>query len=199
MKTYEKVCEFCGDDYTSKSKKSKYCSKSCLLKNFRRNLEPTIKLSCDNCGEDLFRKQEYGHEHNFCSLTCSLEYRYKNQTKESKCERCGNSFTKRHSNHKFCSSKCKREHNEERVMFVETECSFCKGKISRRKNLIGKQNFFCSRECEKGFRKSQSSEIRKCGQCNKDFEVSKSEKKIFCSMKCQSLWQKTIKGKEHPS
>lgn len=114
-----------------------------------------------------------------------------------KCKRCKSNFVRKNKYHVFCTEQCKKKFAYENDKGSVVSCSNCfknkkvkKYAIARSKSNPKKYgNFFCNRKCESEFRMKQSFDIRKCKECNTDFECKKYEKLIFCSVKCQGKWQ----------
>ena len=198
-KEYSCKCVMCGKKFVSHSKKANICSKSCRWERYKGKYKKEYIVSCNYCNKEIKRILDHSPKEGetfYCDQECSGRRKNEDGTGEfPKCRQCGNEFKQKHARHFFCSTKCKGIYTAERAIKVETECSFCGKKIERRRCLIGKQNFFCSRKCEADFRISKSEEVRKCEICKKDFDCKKISKSRFCSMECQSEWQKTLVGK----
>lgn len=115
---YSLVCLECGKEFTTGSKKQKFCSKDCTIKN-QCNKEEVL---CDYCRKPIkLKKCEIKrNNHHFCSKKCYGEWSSKNKKGENHplykreeflCDCCKKpiKLTKRHierSNHHFCSKKC---------------------------------------------------------------------------------------------
>lgn len=77
-------------------------------------------------------------------------------------------------------------------------CEYCGKESYQTKTQYNRaKHHFCSFDCSIKWRSEQTKEIRKCEICEKEFEVNKSDKKRFCSTKCQSKWQKTLVGEKN--
>ena len=75
------------------------------------------------------------------------------------------------------------------------KCDNCGKEVYKTKSQYNKaKNHFCSIPCQKEFQHKEKYELRKCENCNKNFEVSKKSKQRFCCVKCQNEWQKTRVG-----
>lgn len=131
------------------------------------------------------------------------------------CEECGNSYSvapSRRNSSKFCSNKCKSQHQKESFSGsgnpswsgghkVELTCDYCSSKYDRRSDRA-ENSRFCSIEC-KGFWQSENLTgedshawdggpvNRSCEFCNSDYTVkkSKSDDSRFCSQECLHLWK----------
>ena len=115
---YSLVCLECGKEFTSGSKKQKFCSKECTIKN-QYNKEEVL---CEHCRKPIkLKKSEIKrNNHHFCSKKCYGEWSSKNKKGENHplykreeflCDCCKKpiKLTKRYierSNHHFCSKKC---------------------------------------------------------------------------------------------
>lgn len=75
---YNCVCLYCGKQYKTRDKKSKFCSHECLGKYS----ENKIKTKCDECGKEII-------------LTPSIYNRNKNHYCSARCQRIG--YSKRYS------------------------------------------------------------------------------------------------------
>ena len=78
---------------------------------------------------------------------------------------------------------------------IYVACENC-GKIVYKTQTAYKRqkNHYCSNKCQLDKKHKDRFEIRKCEICGKEFEVSKINPKRFCSIKCQSVWQKGNTG-----
>lgn len=118
-----------------------------------------------------------------------------------KCLYCGKSVK-----NKYCNTSCQNKHQnptrkKERIT-LSKKCEKC-DKIFTQEIIKQGKNYekkFCSLECansriqNKENNKSRSlkllkeREIRKCRNCNSEFEVLLSSKKVFCSFSCSNKW-----------
>jgi len=189
-KEYEKTCEVCDKKFMAKNYRAIYCSPECRRIGRRKKIKINeFKLVCDNCGVEFIRKIKggttYGNENSFCCLKCAGEYKNKTGTGiESHCKQCGVLFIKKHNRHFFCSDKCKSMYGSEHVIMKIVACSEC-GKEIERPRKLGRQNFFCCRECESNFRMREADDVRTCKYCKKEFTCKKHDRLQFCSRACQ--------------
>jgi len=95
---FNKTCEQCGEEFTGRNRKNKYCSKNCQHKSLIVDKWQT----CENC-----EKQFEGNDNRkFCSLKCSGE-----SQRDRTITVCGNCDKKfEHCsgrNAKYCSNHCR--------------------------------------------------------------------------------------------
>ena len=170
-----------------------------IVNKQKGKMEKIYNLKCKNCNKDFNSKSK---KVKFCSISCASFYKNKEGIKkEFSCIRCGKRFMQKHKRHFYCSNECKVEQGTATTPVKDVKCTNCGKTIQRARRLIKKgQNFFCTRECESSFRSKIADEVRTCEFCGKDFKCKKHDKLRFCSMQCQSEWQKiTGTGKNHPS
>lgn len=63
----QKTCVACATEYTTHSKRQKYCSRECYLKVHTAN---TQTYECEYCGATFSRRIGQVHNHTFCSKEC---------------------------------------------------------------------------------------------------------------------------------
>lgn len=139
------------------------------------------------------------------------------------CEYCGNETEKRPSEiknslHTFCNRECygrwlsEKKINESEGK--EVECDFCGNKIYKMKSQLDSyKHQFCNNECKNSFQRLEKNkgvnhplynrvevECSMCGDImlRVPYDIEKNNR-LFCSKKCQSEYQKTIIGEQHPS
>lgn len=78
--TTKKICEQCGAEYASKSKKSKYCSSKCASKYRRQHAKPNTR--CSNCHKQIYRPPWRIKDRNYCSAKCQCTYEYENNIRD---------------------------------------------------------------------------------------------------------------------
>ena len=115
-KEYKKICEYCGEEYTTTDKRQRFCSVKCRGLNSRK----VEVYTCEYCGKEFeVRTWDVKWRANtpkYCSTDCY--HAASRKTEKRKCENCGKEFevtpckTKR-----FCSTECACEtrRNKERV------------------------------------------------------------------------------------
>ena len=198
MKTYKKKCKECGKDFIARNSKAIFCSSACKSKEFKkRNVKEYIH-KCLYCEKEFVSNEK---KTKFCSFSCSGKHRNMVGTGEfGYCKFCDKKFKKKHARNKFCSTSCKRSYNNLNLPTVKKNCSYCDSEMQTPRKKSNKQdNFFCSRECESRYREEKANDTRICEWCNFEFKCKKHDKLRFCSMVCQSEWQKTKTGKSNPT
>lgn len=196
----ENVCVLCNKPFTSVKKGTMYCSNACRVKSSKDNNKREYLHECLNCKIEFMSMSKITK---FCSLSCAGVFKNRNGNGNvAKCKQCHNDFNQKHDRHYFCCQKCKTRYaTENKILDHTVNCSNCNKEIKRTKQGASKsKDFFCCRACESQFREKNSADTRICEFCKKDFNCKKGEKLRFCSMGCQSEWQKTTGfGKNHPS
>ena len=71
-----KICKQCNEEFQTKYKSSKFCSRECGYENKRRQVE----FECLSCGKpSKQRRSDYNkHKRHFCSRDCSNKWRSEN-------------------------------------------------------------------------------------------------------------------------
>lgn len=107
----------------------------------------------------------------------------------AKCKMCNNEYIQRHSRHFYCSKRCKYEHDKttRKNKYI---CKNCNKQFYS--HLYKRGLTFCCHKCSVEYRSQLTKTIRECEWCHQDFICNQSERKRFCSMKCQSMWQKYV-------
>lgn len=118
MKTINKNCEHCGNEFPASRREhkrgnAKYCSLSCSAKN-QRKYSPLKDCKCENCGKDFTSKTSA----KYCSRKCKYQtYRKKQKIQKLSiktiykllshlpCEICGWNSTRRDVHHIIPVSK----------------------------------------------------------------------------------------------
>ena len=126
--------------------------------------------SCGICGSFLDKNKECIRNHNLMTY----QHIYKRN-----CDNCGKYYEGRGK--QYCSSKC----------CCEIVSPFVKGHTYRHNNYTGPKNPWnkglklpkIKKEQSKGF------QIRKCKNCNKNFETMWKKEQIFCSNSCANSMQ----------
>jgi len=144
-------CKYCGKEFETNSKHTKYCSYSCENKSRYKD------AVCLNCGK-VFRK--CGPNVSCCSPSCGKQYQNRDlQRRETtvKCAICGKEFTKRtidcektekRNGKHYCSQECMGESFKDRITLI---CSQCGKEFQRARSGVDLNNkhYFCSKECQK--------------------------------------------------
>lgn len=199
MKKFKKICRICGEEFLSLNVRKVFCSNACRVKSSKVNNKKEYSHTCKNC-EKIFVSTE--RKTKFCSAKCAGIYKNKKGTgKTKKCKNCEKSFEQKHNRHFFCSKYCKSKFNISESEKVNVSCSNCGNNIERNKyGLKDNSIYFCSKKCESEYRVKSARDVRKCEMCEKDFICKKSDKLRFCSVTCQSEWQRVFRsGENHPS
>ena len=113
------------------------------------------------------------------------------------CQRCGKEFkvTPYQFNKgrgKYCSLKCK---NKEKV---KVNCFSCGKELYRWPSIFKRSTqFFCNNQCHANLTKGVILKTVLCAICGKEIHRKSSHlsPNNYCSRKCFSKWQSTIKGK----
>lgn len=114
------------------------------------------------------------------------------------CSMCGKSFYVprcRINTAKYCSRKCK---DAASVHTFTKPCEVCGELFSYIAIREGKAKY-CSRKCYGKAMSKKGSITRQCKQCGKDFNVSPSEKRKFCSTECSLEYKRTIWNSSYTS
>lgn len=116
-----------------------------------------VKLVCDFCGKEFYRKKSQVKEHNYCSRKClgqSNRERFR-QKGTRICDNCGKEYWdhgkhKYRNQHRFCSKECAYEFKTKKV---EVLCDWCGKPFLKKKSAVAKsQHNFCDKDCYLDFR-----------------------------------------------
>lgn len=108
-------CSHCGDPVkippSSEQFENHYCSQECM----GLDRVTKVKLSCENCGKDIYKQPSSISPHNnhFCSTKCHDGFRRNGV--EVECANCGDSVYRTPSEQReksFCSRQCQIDHRE---------------------------------------------------------------------------------------
>lgn len=114
----------------------------------------------------------------------------------AKCKNCGKDFRQLHKRHYFCCTNCKKEYDKLHRDNTYV-CDNCGKEYHTYQYKRGKNNFCCY-QCSIEYRIKIAKEERECEWCHTKFVCNHSEKLRFCSIKCQSMWQKYVfQDEEH--
>ena len=200
QKIYQKICAWCGKEFTTTGKKTECCSQSCAghLTYYRRTGE-TGELKervCIVCGKKFYvsrsHKSKGQKDRITCSAECLSKYRsliHKPKTVIiKKCEICGKSFEVKndHPETRTCSPECAKKLAFPNAEHITTKCEFCGKQIE---HLKSDKRRFCSRDCLNKWlslsRTKHKKIVRRCACCGKKFEVSPDNRKNYCSSECK--------------
>lgn len=198
-------CEYCGEEKEQlkvlyNRNKSHFCSVEC------RNSIGQVDYNCDYCDSYMkvpkhrFLMLKNGKQKTLCcSKSCYFKYKStylsgENDPQYSQvkkiCNYCNNEYSVpkgRNNKTKYCSHECRQKGSRKRV---ELPCDYCGTTITKTPSQLKKtKNYFCSHKCADTFRTESLNEIRHCEVCNGEFTTGKKNKKRFCSIKCQGVWQ----------
>lgn len=101
------ACLFCGNEFTSKTNRAKFCGVSCNEK-YRRRL---IKRYCAQCNKEL----EVGGD-KFCSIECNSQYYIDNPKYTRECAYCGEEFKTNEKSVRLCSKECQNKYQAENTL-----------------------------------------------------------------------------------
>lgn len=108
-KLYKCKCLYCGKEFESIRKTTKYCSYECNKADYRNNhKKETYTRKCLYCGKEFVATRQTMV---YCSEECSRSYYRKNKhyTYHCKCEVCGKEFEAKYPNKRCCSMECSRK------------------------------------------------------------------------------------------
>lgn len=121
-------------------------------------------LQCEREGCEKWFSGKLGQR--FCSKTCknvAQTAARKKPLEEKECvnPKCKAKFSTRRNAKKYCSMKCKREHEHEKYMLLlNTESKPCERKGCPQKFVGNKKQKYCSRMCAKIAKKERDNERR---------------------------------------
>lgn len=103
-----KKCEHCGEEFSTRENRKKFCNSSCSAKhnNAGVNRWKNVPRNCKNCNTDISSRKDKRDK--YCSVTCSKEYAHKKGryygVPFDDCKICKNKVSKR--GNKYCSLSC---------------------------------------------------------------------------------------------
>lgn len=83
FKTYEYLCDYCGEKYTTKYKRKgekSFCSRKCYSSYSKENTKPPLSLICEYCGKEFLTKRK---EQKFCGMSCQSKWQSASRTGEN--------------------------------------------------------------------------------------------------------------------
>lgn len=134
---------------------------------------------CLECGKE-FTQSKRGRKKLYCDRKCGDKAKHRSYLKQGKitkvCEYCGENYSARNKNQKYCSVSCGTKGSKSYEVIKNKEyiksCKICK------KEFFGTANSkFCSSECE------NSQYAHECEHCKTHFK-SKQKIRMFCSKEC---------------
>ena len=170
-----------------------------------KNINENMTEICLNCGTEFHIHPNQKDKTKFCSKKCCDEFKKgvrKGEYETLICPSCGQEFESLKSKHKkYCSDKCKKEHNE---LYTIAKCDYCnnevkilKTKLQERLDKNANHKFYCSANC--GHMGKMNGEKVKCSMCGKEYylnpTLTKKSELHFCSNECQGKYQ-TIQAQE---
>jgi len=155
-----KICQFCGNEYQTYNKNSKYCSREC--KNKSQSGRNKIICVCAHCGKKVGKwpwQIKNSPSVQFCSRQCAAQYKKKRITVQ--CDFCGKYIEKntchvKRAERHFCGPECSGHWMSENLIGenhptynqIEAICEQCGKAFKRKPSQIEKHNqSFCSKEC----------------------------------------------------
>ena len=178
--------EGCENYFIPKTKRGKYCSKTCLDKSYNIKRRKKLKFTnCLNCDKPL--PSDRHPNKSVCNSVCqsALVVKRKHVAKVKKvCKFCKNEFTTSYKVKVFCDDKCRYEQklldgklNRQNTEIVK---SFC-GQNGCCNLLISRQRKRC--EIHKGYWKVASERLERCLECDKELEPNRIK---FCTTSCNT-------------
>ena len=152
-----RVCEQCGETFSSKRKSPRFCSLRCSAANQRKPLMRT----CLHCGNDFEATKQ--PKLKYCGAACWSEARRKKVVviEERACRRCGVVFLPTRSNKFFCSRNCgnldsaKRRYHERRKAPPPPPATRVCGGCNATFLATRSNKFFCTKNCARNDRKKR--------------------------------------------
>jgi len=170
-------CKACGSKFKPVRSSKKFCGLKCFhqwywqttgKKNRRRIRKPTEKKACKGC-DATFSTSKYFKR--FCTEGCCRRFNWgvthKRRTSDS-CASCGNVYTVKINNQKFCSVPCRNNEHERRNAGRRCASPRISGKRAIRPYSSGQLSF----------------PEKICTECNVSFHPNRSFQE-HCSIRCQ--------------
>lgn len=191
-----KKCKICDEEFEAKRSTS-FCSKDHYM-------------PCLNCGKEFFVKK-ISNPKKFCSISCSSQYRNKNNVKILTCLLCGKEFKSSNNNSKYCSDvhyknceNCRKSFKIDNPYKQKDYCSrSCSMRVSDKKP--GSNSVKTLKNCElcgsefygnKNSRFCLNQHYKNCENCGKSFAIKNNDRPAkSCSKKCSDVLTKKNKGK----
>lgn len=171
-----KLCIICGKEFIARSKNSKFCSKKCSNKNYKRN--NSVLKKCKFCNNDFLSFGNMKYCSQKCANICHINKRPKAKFIEFTCSGCGKKFKINEKDHriknnlkpKYCSKECMIK-----CISINRWCQKC-GKP------VKKGLKYCSKECRLIEKNNHI-----CIQCGNKYNGKNLK---FCKMDCYVLHKK---------
>lgn len=219
--THSHTCKYCGKQFGSAKKNTKYCSKQCVG-NARKK---RVKLTCLNCNEDYEVILSKVITSTYCSMKCKTECESVQRVSHStnyECDGCGKpikvipSQMIKHRLH-FCDHKCYKHNigkfitgennpNYHRVKFT---CGWCGEEFSDTPSSRKGNKTFCSNQCRTKSLSDRNAEntvekvMVECLECGKAMYKTLRQltlsKHPCCSIQCSNKFKSHFYvGEKHP-
>jgi len=180
-KKVKKTCPICKKKFRTEHRNKKYCSVKCQ-KIQTGNRSKRYEYSCKHCLETFKTANPSAF---FCSRECFNLHRESSfGGVRGKCPVCKNEYQKKNSLQVVCSKKCRKAWKKSNPLIETLRCVNCKKTFQRQKKTKIYKNVFCSQECSRKYRSSESREIRKCLLCGKKFSQRIKIGQRYCSKIC---------------
>lgn len=138
LQQVEHICEFCGKQYVSSRKQSRFCSVTCREKNRRREIAG-VKV-CRVCGKPLGKMTQQ----KYCGRECMKKWRAEHPHWTKTCPACGNGFKTNAKDQVYCRREC-ADRSKPKCHRGYAVCKQCnKTYLIEHHDTRGK---FCSKEC----------------------------------------------------
>ena len=179
-----RTCADCGADISDRNHQATLCV-SCAKRRRRAYRRPSRRkfLDCVDCGTDISDRGPLAQRCQPCVRSREDSRRVYRRT----CPRCGNEFTGRSNNQKYCSDPCSTAANEEhyermRKPLIDHEliCRGCGTGFTSR----NPHRRFCSPRCL-GIGGHPGNVERICMVCGAAFVISRQFDKTTCSRPCK--------------
>jgi hypothetical protein len=170
-------CDNCGNEFTAKISKQRFCSSLCKKRFYGKNATIKEIYLCKHCGKQFTPKAK--DRTTYCSRECAFTNKKAKPEVRQKivCAICGKEFKSR-LNAKYCSNDCRIKHD---------------AKISKERYLKYKKSDQYQVDLAKRRETYKPDNIYKkiCKQCGKKYETSYG-RSVGCSLECSSKYQKKL-------
>lgn len=220
-RTHSHVCKYCGKQFSSAKKDTKYCSKQCVGDARKKR----VKLTCLNCNEGYEVISSKVITSTYYSMKCKAECESVQRVSHStnyECDGCGKPIKvipsrMRKQRLHFCDHKCYKHNvgkfitgennpNYHRVKFT---CGWCGEEFSDTPSSRKGNNTFCSSQCRTKSLSDRNAEnivekvMVECSECGKAmYKTSRQltlSKHPCCSIQCSNKFKSHFYvGENHP-